>query len=131
MLEHKNKVSIWLGFSEVHENDTEVDVLKDLCGIKDYDLDQQESNFWDNKSTPVEEVLDGLSYSESFKEEFILRCKELDINNAKWITLQYEYHYVSKKRLPEEIEFVGSFNYEKENLSDFMKEIIKRSEKYK
>ena len=45
MAKNKQIVSLCLGSSEVHENDKEVDVLKDLCAVKDYNLDQDESHF--------------------------------------------------------------------------------------
>jgi len=71
------------------------DILKDLCGVIDYDLDDQEVSFVDDSfpRTAISEILGGLSYSSSFIEQAIERAKRREISHVHWALAQFDFAY--------------------------------------
>jgi uncharacterized protein YfbU (UPF0304 family) len=77
-----------------------VDILKDLCGVRHYDLDSQElSAVADNfpKAT-VREILGKLSYSSTFVEAATQTATEKAIKHAYWALAQYDFVYKPRPR---------------------------------
>ena len=73
-----------------------VDVLKDLCGVDSYDLDNQELSAVDDDSFPraaVSEILGMFSYSSSFIEEALERAEQETISHVHWALAQFDFAY--------------------------------------
>jgi hypothetical protein len=94
--EKTGKVSIWLGVRKPSMKAMEgVDILKHLCGVKHYDLDEQEVAAAGDtfpKAT-VAEILGRLSYSSSFLERANQAAEKKKVNQAYWALAQYEFAY--------------------------------------
>jgi len=115
--EKEGVVSIWLGVDQIKQEDEELDVLQNFCGVGYYNLDDQESNTFDFKDTKIEELLKEISYSESFIQEALKKAREKNLESAKWIIVQFDFAYDPKKvsvTISREPIFLGTFNYEEE-----------------
>lgn len=110
--EEEGVVSIWLGLSQV-ENDN-VDVLQDLCGVGYYDLDNAEANCCEFRKLSVRDLLAPMSYSHSFLEPTLKAAQERAMHEGRWVTLQFDFRYdPSKVKRPVAADpvFPGAFNY--------------------
>lgn len=114
--ERENFVSIWLGLCG-EDDDLDADVLQDMCGVGYYNVDEQESNFFDFELVSVEKLIGDLSYSNSFIEDVVEAARKKGIVEARWVTAQYDFDYdpakVSRAILQDPI-YIGSFPYLKE-----------------
>jgi len=96
LFEKKGKVSIWLGVRKPNLKAMEgVDILKDLCGVGYYDLDDQEvaaagDNF---PRATVAEILSRLSYSSSFLGPANQAAAKQKMTRAYWALAQYDFAY--------------------------------------
>lgn len=109
----ENKVSIWIGQEIVKEtDDDERDVLEQL-GIKEYDEDMVEIYFVDGKMSNVEDLLEPLSFSETFESDVSQKLKKMQIDKGSYIIAIYDYSYDMSlsKELNDPI-FIGIFDYE-------------------
>ena len=72
-----------------------VDILKDLCGVGTYDLDNQEVSAVDDSFplAPVSEIIGSLSYSSSFIDHVIERTSEKGISHAHGALAQFDFAY--------------------------------------
>lgn len=109
----KRRVSIWVGKARIPP---EIDVLKELCGVKSYNLDDQEINVDDEswKQQSIENLLAELSYSESFSDQVIAECKKRRIAKALYIVAQFDFEFDPKptaKKRKESPEFLGVFDW--------------------
>ena len=96
----ERKVSLWVGVRKPNLKAMEgVDILKDLCGVKDYDLDDQEVSAVGDKfpKASVSEILKRLSYSSSFLEAALEAAREKKIKEAYWALAQYDFAYKPRK----------------------------------
>ena len=92
----QRKVSIWLAVKKPSVKKMEgVDILKDLCGVRHYDLDSQELSAVadDFPRAAVEEVLGKLSYSSTFLDAASQAAAEKSITHAYWALAQYDFVY--------------------------------------
>jgi len=109
--EREGVVSIWLSSAEV--DDTETDVLQDLCGVGYYNLDNQESNAC-LTTVPVEVLLSEISYVATFLSQALRAASELGLSSARWATVQFDFAYnpsrVSRPVASDPI-FLGVFSY--------------------
>ncbi len=108
------KLSIWFGKEIIHETDEdEVDLLKDLCGVDNYDSEFQEIFFVDGEVSDLETLLEPLSYSETFMQKVIAKANSLGITEASYALVQYDFEYKNEiKDLPKDSPiFVGVFDY--------------------
>jgi len=93
-----------------------IDILKDLCGVRYYDLDSQElSAVADNfpKAT-VSEIVNKLSYSSTFLEAATKAAAEQSIKHAYWALAQYDFVYKPnpRRKLDERAPlFLGVFDW--------------------
>jgi hypothetical protein len=106
------KVSIWAGNTKIDED---VDILKDLCGIGSYDLDDQEINVDDVKwkSQRIAKLVADLSYSASFAGAVIEECQRRGLNEALYIVAQFDFIFdpkANKIRKGAPI-FLGAFDW--------------------
>jgi len=98
--EKKGKVSLWLGVRKPNLKAMEgVDILKDLCGVYHYDLDEQEvaairETF---PRATVAEILRRLSYSSSFLGPASQAAAKKKVAHAYWALAQYEFAYDPKR----------------------------------
>ena len=76
-----------------------VDILKDLCRVTYYDLDDQEVAAVDNTfpRATVAEILSKLSYSSSFLEPANGAAAKKKVNHAYWALAQYDFIYNPKR----------------------------------
>lgn len=93
-----------------------VDILKDLCGVRHYDLDSQElaavaDNF---PKGEVEEILRKLSYSSTFLDAATRAASEQSITHAYWALAQYDFVYepTGRRKVDERAPlFLGVFDW--------------------
>ena len=96
----QRKVSLWLAVKKPSTKKMQgVDILKDLCGVRYYDLDSQElaaveDNF---PKARVEEILGKLSYSSTFLEAATQSAAEKSIKHAYWALAQYDFVYKPRR----------------------------------
>ena len=94
--EKKGKVSIWLGVRKPNMKAMEgVDILKHLCGVAYYDVDEQEVAAAGNtfpKAT-VTDILSRLSYSSSFLGPATEAAAKKKVKQAYWALAQYDFAY--------------------------------------
>jgi len=93
---NKGKVSIWLGVRKPNLKAMEgVDILKDLCRVTYYDLDDQEVAAAGDTfpRATVAEILSKLSYSSSFLEPASRAATTKKVNRAYWALAQYDFIY--------------------------------------
>ena len=97
----QRKVSLWLAVKKPSAKKMQgVDILKDLCGVRHYDLDSQELSAVSDgfpKAT-VEEILGKLSYSSTFIVAAVQAAAEKSIKHAYWALAQYDFVYKPKPR---------------------------------
>ena len=94
--EKKGKVSIWLGLRKPNLKAMEgVDILKHLCGVNYYDLDEQEVAAAGDTfpKASVADILGRLSYSSSFLERANQAAAKKKVKQAYWALAQYEFAY--------------------------------------
>jgi len=90
------KVSVWIG---VRKPDLEamkgVDILKDLCGVKQYDLDDQELSAAGDSfpEASCADILAQLSYSPSFLDAAREVLAKKQVDRAYWALAQYDFAY--------------------------------------
>ena len=96
----QRKVSVWLAVKKPSVKKMEgVDILKDLCGVRHYDLDSQELSAvaQDFPKAAVEEILGKLSYSSTFIDAACRAAAEQSIKHAYWALAQYDFVYTPKR----------------------------------
>jgi hypothetical protein len=90
------KVSLWLAVKKPSTKKMQgVDILRDLCGVRYYDLDSQELSAVadDFPRVRVEELLGKLSYSATFLAAATRSAAEKSIKHAYWALAQYDFVY--------------------------------------
>ena len=113
--EKEGYVSVWVGQNDDSGDPEELDVLQDLCGVGYYDLDNQESNHFDFKSSTIKKLIESISYSESFLSQTVSEASNKNIKEAKWVTVQFDFAYNPKKikrQISNDPVFLGVFKYE-------------------
>ena len=92
----QRKVSLWLAVKKPSAKQMQgVDILKDLCGVRYYDLDSQGLSAVadDFPKATVEEILGRLSYSSTFLEAAAQAAAGKSITHAYWALAQYDFVY--------------------------------------
>jgi hypothetical protein len=110
-------VSIWVGLTDGEDDLVEFDVLQDLCGVGYYDLASQEGNCFDYKRVSLKELLDEMSYSNSFISEALKAAQKKGLSEGLWVTLQYDFEYDParvERKISKDPVYLGSFNYKVE-----------------
>jgi hypothetical protein len=95
----QRKVSLWLAVKKPSTKKMPgVDIFKDLCGVRHYDLDSQELSAIadDFPKATIEELLGKLSYSSTFLEAATQSAAEKSIKYAYWALAQYDFVYKPK-----------------------------------
>lgn len=108
---HEGLVSVWLGLGG---DQGEADVMQDLCGVGYYDLSDQEIYHFDFKLVPVRDLLEPISFSQSFIDEVIAAATKKGIENARWIAVQFNFEYDPskvKREIADDPIYVGSFPF--------------------
>lgn len=118
----KNKVSIWLGkfqsndfleryldidYSEEHDDEYLASIFARQFKIEYYDEDFQEAYFSDASPIGWKELIEPISYSETFIDEIPDR---FDDKNS--VIALYNFHYQGDVKESAEVIFIGSFDYE-------------------
>ena len=97
----QRKLSLWLAVRKPSIKKMEgVDILKDLCGVRHYDLDSQELSAVadDFPKATVREIVGKLSYSSTFVEAATQAAVEKSIKHAYWALAQYDFVYKPRPR---------------------------------
>lgn len=95
----QRKLSLWLAVKKPSVKKMEgVDILKDLCGVRHYDLDSQELSAVadDFPKATVEDILGKLSYSSTFRDAAVQAAAAKSITHAYWALAQYDFVYKPK-----------------------------------
>lgn len=107
-------LSLWVGLDEVTPADNNVDCLQDLCGVGYYDGDAQESNSHGGQLVALDELLEEISFSTSFKTASLAVATARGISEARWVIVQYDFAYdpsrVKRPIQPDPV-FLGVFEY--------------------
>lgn len=106
-------VSVWLGM-EGADDDSDADILQDLCGVGYYSLDDQEVFHFDFELVSVGALLEKISFSESFAESAIAAAARNGMEQARWIVVQYDFDYDPAKvrrKIAADPVYIGSFPY--------------------
>lgn len=110
---HKEgSVSIWAGLRVDDEPD--LDVLQDLCGVGYYRLSDQEHYNLGFELVELRELLQPLSYSKSYLEAAIAAAVHRGVGKARWVTVQYDFEYDPSRVLrpiASDPVFIGVFSY--------------------
>ena len=113
----KGKVSLWVCLRKPNlpaERDT--DILKTWCGVKYYNLDDQELSGV-NDSFPLAKVADLLkpiSYSSSFAAAAMKAAEAKKLTEAYWVLAQFDFAYDPKKtvgKVAKDPTFLGVFDW--------------------
>jgi hypothetical protein len=125
LFEKKGKVSIWLGVRRPNMKAMEgVDILKDLCGVEYYDVDEQEVAAAGDTfpKTTVAAILSRLSYSSSFLGPVNQAAAKKKVNQAYWALAQYDFAYNPERvrgAVAKDPLFLGVFDWnDSEDASD-------------
>ncbi len=105
-------VSIWVGLEHQRSN---IDLLKDLCGVDFYDLDFQECIPALEKTDAIESLIGQLSYNESFGRKACSAARNMGIDQAAWAVMQLDFSFDlnnAKKKISDKVRFLGVFDYE-------------------
>lgn len=114
LFEKEGVVSVWAGLKDGDDETDDLDVLQDWCGIDYYDPDYQEMNWVDFRLMPLKELLQDLSYSDSFITHALFAAKQRGITSARWVLLQYNFAYdmqLAKLPIADDPIFLGRFKY--------------------
>jgi hypothetical protein len=113
----KGKVSLWVA---VRKPDIKamvgVDLLKDLCGVDSYDLDDQEVSAVEDTfpKADVADILGRLSYSSSFMKAALEAAATKKVTNVYCALAQYDFAYKPEKARPPVADdplFLGVFDW--------------------
>jgi hypothetical protein len=111
--EQPGTVSLWLFRKPEDPADVGKDILKEFCGVDDYDLDHQE--YIEQKSpTPVRPLIERLSYSASFLDHAVAAAKRRRISEALGVLAQFEFAYDPEQatgRVARDPIFLGCFQW--------------------
>jgi hypothetical protein len=91
-LEQPGTVSLWVFCEPEDPADVGKDVLRVLCGVDYYDLDQQEGVVRD-EPLAVRSLLDQLSYAASFGADAAAAAQKLGIAKAYGVLAQFDFAY--------------------------------------
>ncbi len=108
-------VSVWAGLKP---GTGEVDVLQDLCGVGYYRLSDQEGNSRDCREVLLRELLEELSYAQSYIDAVVSSARAKGIERARWVTVQYDFDYDAarvRRKVADDPTFIGSFPYSSES----------------
>jgi hypothetical protein len=113
----KGKISVWIGVRKPDMRAMQgVDILKDLCAVEHYDLDDQEISAA-GRSFPVAtcaEVLASLSYSSSFLAAATEAAAKRKLHRTYWALAQYDFAYDPRRvrgTVAEDPLFLGVFDW--------------------
>ena len=112
--EQKGFVSVWLGLTDDSDDEENLDVLQDLCGVGCYDLDWQEGNCFEFELVPVKRLLEELSFASSFIDQALLAAKAKGMEQARWVLVQFDFAYDParvKRPIAADPVFLGVFPY--------------------
>lgn len=116
-MEKVGNVAVWVGLEILDESSGEVDVLKELCGIKEYNEDDYECNHFDFKISNLRELLKDFSFVDSFLEDVIDEADSKGIANARWVVALYDQYYDPAKvkgYVAKNPVFIGNFSYDED-----------------
>lgn len=107
----ENKVSIWIGKEIIKSEEDDRSILEEIYGINDYDVDLEEANFYIGELSSVEELVEPLSFSESFIDELLDKVEEMGIEEGGYIIALYDYVFENEEKNDKDPIFIGTFDY--------------------
>lgn len=105
------KVSVWIGKEIIKDEEDDRNILEEIYGINDYDEDMEEANFYIGEISSVEELIEPLSFSDSFMDEVLDRVEEMGIKEGGYIIAVYDYVFENTQGMDKEPVFIGTFDY--------------------
>ncbi len=112
-------VSVWVGLGG-KKGIPGLDILQDLCGVGYYRLSDQES-FNSFQPSDLRALLESASYSESFVDVALAAASKRGLEQARWVTLQYDFDYDPaevQRPIADDPIFIGSFPYVDPNFKE-------------
>lgn len=110
--EKEGVLSIWVGTKNIDSN---IDILKELCGVDYYDVDFQDCIVADDcQETNIENLIKRLSYAESYCEKAVSKAKSRGLDKAIWVTMQFDFAYdpsLVTRPIADNPIFLGVFEY--------------------
>ncbi|PHM22195.1 MULTISPECIES: immunity 22 family protein [Xenorhabdus] len=112
-------ISIWIGTVDNRFDDyINQDEFGEECGFcqdigQEYDVDTFSTYFVDNPIN-IKEIIDEIPFSESYENELLVKCNELNITNANCYVsiLDESFEFEEKNKDFCGLKFVGVFNYQ-------------------
>lgn len=111
--EHDGVVSIWAFLNREDPADVEKDVLRDFCGVDDYDLDFQQGATADSLQ-PLSFFVRQLSHADSFADNVLAMARRAGIDQAYGVIAQFDFKYEPQKvdrQISSDPVFIGAFNW--------------------
>ena len=105
------KVSIWVGREIIKDEEDDRNILEEIYGINDYDEDMEEANFYIGELSSVEELIEPLSFSDSFIDEVLDKMEEMGIEEGGYVIAVYDYVFDNTKGSDKDPVFIGTFDY--------------------
>lgn len=136
----KKVVSIWLGkfnskvelenyveqvYDDSNDDDTSNCPFWNDYRIKYIDHDFQEIA-WQEIVNDIEELIRGTSYWESYIEKVKTSATKIDISSYNSLILILKYEYDGKVQETINTKFIGTFEYDKGEDPDYMKDLFKK-----
>ncbi|NHZ42056.1 hypothetical protein F1609_18055 [Massilia sp. CCM 8693] len=115
--EKKGVLSAWIGLTPQTEEDDDIDILQDLCGVGYYRLSDQESMSFDNEVVELSRLLAPLSYSTTYSDDVMAAAKKTGIEKARELVIQFDFAYdpaVVTRAIADDPVFIGVFAYSDE-----------------
>lgn len=109
----KGVVSVWVGLGG-RTGIPDLDILQDLCGVGYYRLSDQESFNHGFQLVELRELLATASYAESFVDAALAAASKRGLEQARWVTLQYDFAYDPTKvqrPIADDPIFIGTIPY--------------------
>lgn len=116
------QVSVWIGIEKPTPQERKIDILKGMCGVEYYNLDDQET-YWHSKwkLLPVKRLLQPISYSKSFLTEAVAAATAKGIEAGVWVVCQFDFDYdpaLAKPPIADDPVFIGSFPWQADDEED-------------
>jgi hypothetical protein len=110
-------LSVWLGL-QVPDDNPDLDILQDLCGVGYYRPEEQEGNKIDFECVGIASLLRDLSYSSSYAREVEAAAMRRGIEKVRWLLVQFDFQYdparVSRPIAQDPV-FLGVFPYARDD----------------
>lgn len=94
--EQDGVVSVWAFLEKEDPADAQKDVLTDMCGVEDYDIDSQEG-VTGEEPQPLALLIADISYIQSFADALLAAADLAGVKRAYGVIAQFDFRYNPRK----------------------------------